>query len=307
MPQPTFASDPVLSVRFAAAGITLVDIGARGEVRPEFAALAPVARLVACEPDVEEAAVLRGRLAESGAWSRATVITEAIWPEPGEITLHITRAPGLSSVRAPDPAVTSRYANTDAFTVTGTVKVPAVTLDAAADRYNFRDATLLKLDTQGTELDILRSGEAMLASTLGVYLEVEFRPLYSGQAVFSEVDAHMRARGFELFDLHRSWQRTADFEADIVSRRQLCWAHCLYLRNPDTVSDLGGETAMRYVALAASYQHFDTALRVAKAADLGQELVTSLLAHARRVTKWMTRRSDDPGPLFAASAKDSRR
>jgi FkbM family methyltransferase len=287
--------------------MTLVDIGARGDVRPEFAALAPISRLVACEPDAAEAAALRERLAVSGAWAAVTVITEALWPEPGMLDLYITKAPGLTSARLPNVQVTSRFANAGAFEVERVVTVPAITLDEASAQYGFRDASLLKLDTQGTELDILRSGESLLDGVLGVYLEVEFQPLYTGQAVFSDVDAFLRGKGFELFDLHRSWQRFAGFREDVFSRRQLTWAHCLFLRSPIEVPQLGETPALRFVALAAAYQHFDAALLVAQAAGLDDDVVSGVLEHAQRMTKWVTRRSEDRAALLAPSAKDSRR
>jgi len=49
----------------------------------------------------------------------------------------------------------------------------------------------LKIDTQGSELDILESGLELLSSSLvGVYVEVEFQPL------FRDVDKLLAAHDF---------------------------------------------------------------------------------------------------------------
>jgi len=260
MAKPTISPDSTLGHFFTGAGLTLVDIGARGDVRPEFRAIAPFSELVVCEPEAEEARQLEDRILQAVSWTGVTVMREALWTTEGSVVLYVTESPGLSSLRRPDPAVTSRYANADAFQVISEIAVPAITLDRAAQRYAFETACFLKLDTQGTELEIMQSGERLLASVLGVYIETLFRPFYEGQAVFGDVDNYLRGRGFELFDLHRSHVRAAGYSSDLYSRRQLTWAHCLYLRDPDHVLAHGGDWPTRYLAIAVAYEHFDHAL-----------------------------------------------
>jgi len=67
---------------------------------------------------------------------------------------------------------------------------------------------VIKVDTQGTELDVLRGGGELLNSVLAVELEVEFVPQYIGQSLFSDVDIFMRQQGFMLRGLRRTNWRT---------------------------------------------------------------------------------------------------
>jgi hypothetical protein len=101
--------------------------------------------------------------------------------------------------------VTGRFYLHRKFAVTGTASVPLVPLDDAAALYGFFDACFLKIDTQGTELDILESGPRLVGeSLLGVHVECSFRPFYKGQPLFADVDGHLRRHGFELCSLGRT-------------------------------------------------------------------------------------------------------
>jgi hypothetical protein len=72
---------------------------------------------------------------------------------------------------------------------------------------------LMKLDTQGTELEILSSlSPEHMNGLLCVELEVEFLELYKEQPTFGDVHAFMVGRGFRLLDLrtHRSYRNGQD-------------------------------------------------------------------------------------------------
>jgi len=307
MARPTISPQGALGRLLTGIDLTLVDIGARGETQPEFRAIAPFSHLVVCEPEAEEAARLEQQIRETGTWAASTVIPEALWSQDGSATLFVAKSPGLSSLRRPDPAVTGRYFNADSFETVAEVEVPTLRLDAAARRYGFETACLLKLDTQGTELEILQSGEEVLTSTLGVFLEANFRPFYTGQATFGEIDVYLRERGFELFDLHRSHLRAAGYDSAISSRRQLTWGHCLYLRNPAEVLAHGGEWPARHLAIALAYGHFDLALQIARRAQMPDDVVDEVLVHAGKETGRLLRRQPDAAPaLVAGAAKDPR-
>lgn len=60
----------------------------------------------------------------------------------------------------------------------------------------------MKLDTQGSELMILQGSEQLLASQRILLLKVEVStiPVYKDQALFSDIDQFLRARGFVLVD-----------------------------------------------------------------------------------------------------------
>jgi hypothetical protein len=83
------------------------------------------------------------------------------------------------------------------------VEVETVSLDAACARESLPAADFLKIDTQGSELDILRGAEQSLKAAAMVELEVEFVEVYKGQPLFHDVSQFMADRGFELLYLNR--------------------------------------------------------------------------------------------------------
>ncbi len=91
--------------------------------------------------------------------------------------------------------------------VLGTARVEVTTLDDVLTRHAVGALGCLKLDTQGTELAILKGAEKALRPALGVEVEVEFLSIYERQPLFGDVDEFLRAQGFELYDLNRYYWR----------------------------------------------------------------------------------------------------
>lgn len=239
----------------------IVDVGARGGPHGGYSRLAGMSTWYAVEPDGQSALEIE----RDSRWSRVVLIREAISSSSSPRTIHITRQPGLSSLLLPNRDVVDRYWSGGEFDVVASTEVPVLTLDEAADRYGFFDACFVKLDTQGSELDILRSGARLLShSVLGVQVEAEFQPLYQEQPLFRDVDSYLNDLGFSLFDLQRMAVRRAT-PVRGYSRRQVVAAHALYFRQ--NVADLPRgpiESALRLIALAVAYEHYDFAADVAR-------------------------------------------
>jgi FkbM family methyltransferase len=261
------AVDSPLDRLFADIDLCLVDIGARGQPLKFMRRLMPFTHYVACEPDRVEAERLKDTMTEAGEWRAFTVFSEAIGAGEGDRRLLLTNGPGMSSLLEPDASLVERYCKGEAFRVVDSISVPTISLDAAARAYGFEDAAFIKVDTQGTELEILASGERLVSQSLvGVYVETLFHPFYRDQSLFADVDAFLRQHDFTLFDLARTHLRRTPAVKPFFSRRPIVWAHCLYLKNPDALERWSEESARRAVlrlaAMATVFQHYDFALEV---------------------------------------------
>ena len=62
-------------------------------------------------------------------------------------------------------------------------------------------SVLLKIDTQGYEMAVLRGAGSLLDRIRGVQVELSVVPLYDGQAVFDQVIHYLQSRGFGLWDV----------------------------------------------------------------------------------------------------------
>jgi hypothetical protein len=96
----------------------------------------------------------------------------------------------------------------------------------------------LSLDTQGSELDILKGSEVSLENTVGVETEVSFRPIYEGTPLFGELSAFLSSLGFE-FIRFTTLTSAAPRVLPILgrARKMHTFADALFLRSPDSVKD----------------------------------------------------------------------
>ncbi len=72
------------------------------------------------------------------------------------------------------------------------------TLDSLITELDPKGKTLLKLDVQGYELEVLEGGRACLRTVDRVLVEVSLVPLYAGSPQAEEVISFLLASGFAL-------------------------------------------------------------------------------------------------------------
>lgn len=176
--------------RVLAGPIVMLDVGARGGLQAPFDRYAAHIEAILVEPDPIEAA----RLASAGH----RVVDKALGACRGTSVLHVLRHPAASSLLPPNGPFMDFYAHgSDRYDLVKTVEVETVTVDEAlaplVDRLD-----VLKLDTQGTELDILKGLGRY--RPLIIQSEVSLVPIYSGQCMLWDVAAHLWAAGYVPFD-----------------------------------------------------------------------------------------------------------
>ncbi|MCZ4221795.1 FkbM family methyltransferase [Pedobacter rhodius] len=96
-------------------------------------------------------------------------------------------------------------------------------LDEVAFNAGFETADLIKLDTQGSELEILKGGEKVLQTAQLVLVEVSLLQIYKGAPLVDEVINFMKDRGFVLYDICSVMRRPYDkalFQSDFLFIKQ---------------------------------------------------------------------------------------
>ena len=222
----------------AATPLGFVDVGARGGVHPLVEPLARCTAVLGFEPAADECARLRTELVIQGSpWACCEIEPQALGDRRGPAELHILSAPTNSSLRPPNDPFTRRYGMAK-WSVLGREPLETTTLDHVLFEERAEETfwgELLKLDTQGTEYEILDGARRTLTErTVAVVSEVSFCELYRGQRLFSEVEVLLRALGFSFYgfaSLHHRSQRMLD-KRHAAGRERLLYADAVFLRDP---------------------------------------------------------------------------
>lgn len=102
-------------------------------------------------------------------------------------------------------------------------QVQVTTLDrfAAENRYP-TDRCYLKIDTQGSELEVLKGAKEIVPNCIAIEIELSILPSYDGQADWTVIHALLNSSGFSMVALQRAFQdyRTGEIlEADAIYAR----------------------------------------------------------------------------------------
>lgn len=173
---------------------TLVDVGAHvGGFSEPASRVLGVEQIVCIEPFSPLHDRLRARL--KGRAFRLVGCALGATPGPGGLYAHAD--PSMNSMLPSDGDVLARDFDTYDHRHTDQVAVAVNTLDGALEGVVLPEPIFLKIDTQGTELNVLRGGTHTLARTSAVLVEHMFTTPYSYATHFADLVHFMGMHEFE--------------------------------------------------------------------------------------------------------------
>jgi hypothetical protein len=94
-------------------------------------------------------------------------------------------------------------------------------LDEVIDPSDLGPSTLLKIDVQGTELEVLEGAVNILNSIQNIYVECSYQELYAGQHLVSEVMEFLRSQKFQLIGVFNQYDcaERGSLQADFLFER----------------------------------------------------------------------------------------
>ena len=184
-------------------------------------------------------------------------------------TFYECNASMTSSLFEPNTALLQKFQNLEELV--RVVKTSSVATKRLDDIDEVKGTDFLKVDVQGAELLVFRGAEKLLSDVLVIHTEVEFLELYKGQPLFSDIDAFLRAHGFQL---HKMSQTGRTFKPLIVDNdinavmSQILWGDAVYVRDFMAFERLPAAGLLKLVAiLHENYHSFDLALLALQAHD----------------------------------------
>lgn len=190
--------------------INLIDIGAKDGVK-KLKGLESLINAFGYEPNPKEfRKLIASKKSNKTNFKRIEYFQKALGEQEGEADLFITKNPSLSSLLKVDWESHRNYYGLmkkypyweDQIKIKDKVKIELTTLSSEFKRLGLHQIDYLKLDTQGTELKVLKGAEELLKEGLISIIECEvtFIPVYKGQCTFSELDQYLRKFGYNFAD-----------------------------------------------------------------------------------------------------------
>lgn len=251
---------PLLHELLGEQTLRVLDVGARDRLAPQFAPLGQRVDIVGFEPDAAECERLNATL-RGESWHSVRILPYALGHTAADRPFYVTEAPELASLLEPLAEETGR----PGWQVRRVVQVSTVSLDDLSAQGELPlPVDFIKVDTQGSELEILHSGETrVLDGVLGIAAEVEFRELYRDQPRFSEVEWYLRGRGFEVFLLEPAHLRTEW----PLGRKRTSYGDALFLRGQAWGRAAPASARRRLLSLYLLYGFYAEAHELAALAD----------------------------------------
>jgi FkbM family methyltransferase len=177
--------------------------------------------------------------------------------------LNICRASGMTSLLEPDPATLNLF---QVLKPLGeVVRKKSVQTRRLDDIAEIAELDFLKIDIQGGELAVFRSGRKKLSDAVAIQTEVSFVTLYRNQPTLGDIDRELRSQGFipHCFADVKKWpvQPCVVNNNPRQALNQLLEADLVYVRDfshPELMSD----EQLKHLALIVHYCYgsFDLAL-----------------------------------------------
>ena len=238
--------------------LRLFDVGARGGFHERWDRFRPYLDVTGFEPDPVECERLN-REATSLPY-RSRYLPHALdRVERTGATFHVCEWEVASSIYEPNAELLESFPYASRlFAVRERRPIDTTTLDAVCDEHGARP-DCLKLDVQGAELDVIAGGERAVDAALVLETEVEFAPLYRGQPLFADLDAHLRQRGWWLLGLRRNaWRRTAGVDrARNGDGGQVIYGDALYVNGRALEAAQAAARMVKLLVILAAYRQFD--------------------------------------------------
>lgn len=249
--------------------IFFTDVGASSGIDPRWNRFGDLVTAILFEPDENEYQKLVQQKQKN-----QIIINSALLDRKTEVDFNVCEKQACSSIFDPDYDLIGQFYDSQRFKVIKKIRVQAETMDNFLNAKRIPRVDFMKVDTQGSELLILKGAEKTLQETIGVEVEVEFISLYKNQALFADVNNYLTGQNFQLFDLKRYfWKRNLSKNSLQRGKGQMVFGDALYFKTPEYLCSLRGvdhSLVSRACCIYLAYGHDDLAFKLISLAQAKQ-------------------------------------
>ena len=236
--------------------LNIVDIGAAGGIHNRWSLFHPLVKEILFEPDKDEYKKLINI-----SDPNSLIINSALAGTKRRIKFYVTQKQECSSCYMPNTEFLSLFDGADRFDILQTLSIEVDTLTNQLNKNSITEVDFIKIDTQGSELDILEGSLDFLSRAVGIEVEMEFVEVYKGQPLFDEVHSFLIRNGYNLFDIKRYYWKRKN-EPPNTNKGQLIFGDGLYFRSPEnilSIKDVDEKKVIRSIYVYIAYGYYDLA------------------------------------------------
>lgn len=151
---------------------------------------------------------------------------------------------------------------------------------------------VIKIDTQGTELKILKGAKKILSNTKFIISEVSFVHLYNNQNLFSELEIFLRKYGFSFYCFTDIFFRSKKLlnKLKYLGRERMIYSDAIFIKDP-----FDGNQRLKFtqrdltiiLICSISFKLFDFSLELLQKIDISKKsknLIEKLIMRESRKT-----------------------
>lgn len=248
--------------------IYVFEVGARGLI-PEFGILNKYINYVGFEPDLESCIDKNKLISRSGCFNSAKAYDYALMNKVnlGDYRfLNLCIHQGCSSMLEPNFTQIEKFSGhrikdlypwSRHYQVIKKLPVPVIQLNHFCEKYSYNQIDILKLDTQGTELEIIESGIDIISkTTIAIEVETELIEIYKNQPLFEELNSRINGLEFDLIriDNMQMLSRNINGLINYFESGELASFDALYIRNiENNYKELSPEYILKYMLILLHY------------------------------------------------------
>tara|TARA_B100000989_G_scaffold298400_1_gene287509 strand:- start:2371 stop:3306 length:936 start_codon:yes stop_codon:yes gene_type:complete len=230
---------------------TLLDIGAADGVNEKWNIISKKSNIILVEPHKQSAQRLKNK--------GLNVIESVLNSEDNkEVKFYSTKKATCSSFYKPNFNHLIKFSNSDRFKIISEEVFVSKSLDTEIKKFSQPD--FIKIDTEGSELDILKGSNDTLLNLHGLEVECSFNQLREGQPLFNEVREYLEKKDFIFIDFVTMirWEKES-----FSFRGQPQITDALFLKNEEIIikkflsNEINLDDLINYMVVLTIYERVD--------------------------------------------------
>ncbi len=177
----------------------LLDIGASGNLHPEWEKIAKYSVCIAFDADNRDFEYIEN---DKSKFKKMYIINKIVTESNGKDKFYLTKSPYCSSSLAPNSARLKDWSFSELFQVERIVELQTISLPTVLKKLSINYVDWFKTDSQGTDLRLFRSlGPEIISNVIVAEFEPGINDAYLGEDKMHSVMSFMEDHPFWLSDL----------------------------------------------------------------------------------------------------------